>query len=441
MKWFIAPFLFLVSPVHAVGLAGGMKIGEVTADSALVWTRLTEREKQDPISGETMGAVPGMAGEVAMVFWEKESPDVKKEITWKKVSAEQDFTHQFELAGLAVDTAYELEITGRDAEGVETKVLSGGFQTAPAAGSDEAVSFLVSTCQAFRERDDEDRGHLIYRNMRAVPADFFVQTGDAVYHDRVPFSKDLAGARAKWALLYSMQNYREFHAVTPSYWLKDDHDLLKDDCWPGESYGDLTWEQGLQVWYEQLPMSPKPYRTFRWGKHVQVWFPEGREFRSANTDPDGPDKTILGEEQWAWLRKTMAESDATYRIFISATPVVGPDRKRKNDNHANQGFKHAGDKLRKFLAAQPGCFVICGDRHWQYHSTDPTTGLKEFGCGPASDEHAQGFRKSDQRPWQTYLRNKGGFLSVEVGAGEKPVAKIRHHNIAGEMVNEIEVSR
>ena len=130
----------------------------------------------------------------------------------------------------------------------------------------------------------------------------------------------------------------------------------------------------------------------------------------------------------------MTSSDATFKLFVSATPVVGPDRKKKNDNHANEGFAHEGRRLRKFLSGIPGCFVVNGDRHWQYHSVDPETGLMEFGSGPASDIHAGGWKKELQPEWQKFLRIKGGFLSVKVDAGK---ATFRHHDVDGKVVNEV----
>ena len=46
-------------------------------------------------------------------------------------------------------------------------------------------------------------------------------------------------------------------------------------------------------------MGEQTYRTFRWGKDLQIWLVEGRDFRSPNNMPDGPDKTIWGAEQKA----------------------------------------------------------------------------------------------------------------------------------------------
>jgi alkaline phosphatase D len=184
-------------------------------------------------------------------------------------------------------------------------------------------------------------------------------------------------------------------------------------------------------------MGEKTHRTFRWGRDLQVWMVEGRDFRSPNNMPDGPDKTILGAEQKQWLFETMRASDAAFRILISPTPIVGPDRGEKRDNLANQGFTHEGDEVRAFLSKLPGVFVICGDRHWQYVSRDDASGLIEFSCGPGSDLHAGGFSMNNRGPEHRFLRIKGGFLSVDVGRSEdKPRISFRHHDVNGKVVHE-----
>ena len=66
--------------------------------------------------------------------------------------------------------------------------------------------------------------------------------------------------------------------------------------------------------------------------------------------PDGPDKSIWGAEQKAWFKLTVQESDATFRVLISPTPVSA-DRDNKNDNHANAGFSNEGNELRRFMAS------------------------------------------------------------------------------------------
>ena len=64
---------------------------------------------------------------------------------------------------------------------------------------------------------------------------------------------------------------------------------------------------------EWFPLNEKTYRTVRWGKHLQVWMVEGRDYRcSDNGMTDGPDKSIWGEEQKKWFFDTFSKSDATF---------------------------------------------------------------------------------------------------------------------------------
>ena len=46
-----------------------------------------------------------------------------------------------------------------------------------------------------------------------------------------------------WHRMYALPFQRRFHLSVPSYFIKDDHDTLKNDCWPGQNYGQLTFAQ------------------------------------------------------------------------------------------------------------------------------------------------------------------------------------------------------
>ncbi len=441
----LAATLALVSPVHAIGFADGIKIGEVTSDSAVLWVRLTEAPKAanrvDEWTAEAPNwVVPGQAGQVRFTY-RSGCQENAEHTAWAGVTADNDFCHQARIDNLKPGTFYEISAEGR-VEGATRNshaTITGSFTTAPAADHSQALTATISTCQEFETRDDADDGHRIYRSMAKLDPAFFIQTGDTVYYDRKePLAKNMKLARYRWNRMYALPSLRDFHRHVPSYWMHDDHDVLKNDAWPGQTYGELTWEQGLKIWGEQVPWSDPPYRTFRWGKDLQIWLPEGREFRSPNNMPDGPEKTILGESQWKWLEETLKGSDATFKAYVSATPVVGPDRGGKNDNHANRTYDHEGDRLRKLLSSIPGCFVVNGDRHWQYHSVDPDTGLEEFGCGASTDKHAGGWNPKDKLPEHRFLRVKGGFLSMKVGGAE---ALVRHHDVDGKVVYETTLKR
>jgi alkaline phosphatase D len=456
--------VFLSGTARAAHQANGIKIGEVTSNTAIIWTRLTrapERntngkpfpenndKKRRSLPFENLdsmeGAVPGENGSVRLRYWPKGNRASSITTQWQTVSADRNFTYQFVLTDLASGSQYVVVAEARpEAESEINSSVTGSFGTAPAPDVAAPVRFSVVTGQDYPRRDDLDNGHQIYPRMQELGVDFFVHTGDIEYYDKAgPFADNVELARFKWNRIYAMPFQRSFHNLTPSYFIKDDHDTLKNDSWPGQTYGDLTWDQGVALFLEQVPMGEKTYRTIRWGKDLQVWLVEGRDFRSPNNVPDGPEKTIWGKKQKRWFFDTVMKSDATFRILVSPTPIVGPDRGSKNDNHANTGFTHEGNEIRDFISQQKDMYVVCGDRHWQYVSVDPRTGVREYSCGPTTNKHAGGFSEKNRSDMHKYLNVVGGFLRVEVKREQdKPVAIFRHHGVNGELLNEdIRVAR
>ena len=77
--------------------------------------------------------------------------------------------------------------------------------------------------------------------------------------------------------------------------------------------------------------------------------------------------------------------------------MIGPDDLHKKDNHTNiGGFRAERDEFFAWLEetgiAEKGFYIICGDRHWQYHSIDPS-GIEEFSTGALIDVNSRLGRK------------------------------------------------
>lgn len=442
----------VISPTAAAAAephqATGVKVGEVTQDSAIVWVRRTanstrnsEGLKRIGRAGEPLpegvepdeleGAVPGAAGQVRVRYSKSEDLAEATATDWTSVSAETDFSHQFRLTGLQPGTRYYFSAETSAGEQAD-QPLTGSFHTAPAANEAATVRFTVVTGMAYKDIDHADGFH-IFQSMLEPRPDFVVFTGDTVYMDSEdPRATSMALARYHWQRMYGMPRHIELHRRAPGYWEKDDHDTFANDFWPGQrrrEMAPLTYEQGLLNINQQVPMGDSWYRTVRWGSELQVWFVEGRDFRSPNNMPDGPEKTIWGAEQIRWLQESLLASDARWRVLVSPTPIVGPDRGGKADNHANKAFSHEGNAIRKWFVENLGdnFFVCCGDRHWQYHSVDPATGLQEFSCGPASDKHAGGSPGLDEE-YHRFHRVNGGYLSlaVEPQAGDSSLTFTLH---------------
>ncbi len=456
---------FLISSQEiAPYTAQGAKVGEVTPTSAIVWVRLTKsptrntdpgdwHETGKPARGGTdpgfVGECPGSPGKVRIHYIFDKEPDIKKSTTWIEVDKSKDYSHQFRLKNLKPSSTYFYQIETATANLQNRLCAEGKFTTAPEADKWSDVLFTVITGQAARSSDGED-GFQSYVTMKNMNPNFLVCTGDNVYYDSdPPLAKITSVARFHWHRMYSFPTVVSLFQTVPVYFEKDDHDYRWDDADPyqksrGSGFKGISHENGIAIFKEQVPMSDKTYRTFRWGSGLQIWLVEGRDFRSPNKMPDGPEKTIWGKEQKQWLKEGIKNSNANFKVLISPTPMIGPDRQTKIDNHANRnGFWTEGKEFLKWAKENAGdnFFIACGDRHWQYHSIDDT-GIMEFSCGSISDKHAEGIQESprsaprwaqDKQPYYRILT--GGFLSVKVSKIENnPTITFRHHNVDGKIL-------
>ena len=127
-------------------------------------------------------------------------------------------------------------------------------------------------------------------------------------------------------------NYAQFFDNPPRAYIGPDKDL------------------GYPALATMLAMDPDFFVASGDNVYYDVPF-QGRDYRSPNMMEPGPGKILWGAEQLEWFKRTLAESDATFKILISPMPMVGPDDAKqaerpsdnhdslKRDNHSNpQGF-------------------------------------------------------------------------------------------------------
>ena len=448
-----------------IHLAQGLLAGEVTATSAILQTRLTA------VPSPTDGDVPGAAGvgrfEIAGTADFKES----RQTPWLKATADGDFILRAKVDGLDPGSTYHYRVVFGAKEDEVSPGAAGSFKTLPDPRQGAAVDFIVTSClnySFFMEGtkgtpayagEDRLQGYPALEPMLRLEPDFVILNGDAVYYDHpeATRAKTLAEMRKKWHQQYVFPRFVSLFARVPTYWLKDDHDHRRNDS---DATGDYppSHRLGIDTFREQVPVVPPgdraavTYRTHRMGRDLQLWLVEGRDYRSANKSADGPGKSLWGDEQKAWLQRTLKESDATFKVLVSPTPMVGPDDAYKTDNHTNEGgFRHEGEGFFAWLKSAgiaPGrFFVVCGDRHWKYHSKHPG-GFEEFSCGALNRENARlgrppgtkGSSDPEGKVTQLYTDRppSGGFLRVALTpAAEGFPAKLEfsHHDDRGAVLH------
>jgi alkaline phosphatase D len=421
-----------------VHLGSGVKAGEITDRTAVVLVRLTTTPGQD-----AQGLIPGAEGEARVHVSTNEQLMQPVVTAWQASLPAADWSIHFRLKDLKAGVRHYYRVEYRGDPKASAKMSETfSFVTAPPPDQRAAVKFHLTTCQDLH-------GSGTYVHMTAQKPDFCVSAGDTVYYDGQGMARTVPEAWGAYQQMFGLPPMKDYYKHVGGYFMKDDHDFRFNDCDPhmkgrwvnqkasdpkarytetkGNQKLDVAWltaEEGALVCKQVFPMGDKPYRTVRWGKGLQIWMLENREFRSPNEMPDGPEKTIWGAEQKAWLKQTLLASDADFKIIISPNPIIGPDRILKGDNQANlNGFWHEGQVFLDWLKENNLSKVIlmCGDRHWQYHSIDQRggRGVHEFSCGPTHDDHVQPVPPPYDGVDRPYSASRGGFLTIAYQADRK----------------------
>ncbi len=483
----IATVIVSCKPViQDIYLGQGIMAGEATSTSVILQSRLTVSDTL------TNGDLTGKEG-IARFEIDKDSTFNNPLYSYFTESrSENDFIIKRKVEGLEPGNKYFYRLQfGKDKNSLfESEVAT--FKTLPGPNSNTKLSLVVVTGMNYYKfhfgnyeegtaysEADKLRGYPALRAIHNLNPDYFIGTGDNVYFDhpnKANFDRavnagrnpnpgrykgmevvDEEGMRRKYHEQFVQPRFRELFNDVGTYWEKDDHDYRFNDADPYQEFP-ISHELGIKNFKEQLPVvSPddinaKTYRTHRMSRDLQIWMLEGRDFRSSNQIEDGPDKTLLGIEQLNWLKETLVESDASFKLIISPTPMVGPDDAYKRDNHVNhEGFRYEGEEIFKWLVdngfLNKNLYIICGDRHWQYHAMHPS-GIEEFSTGALVDNNSRPGRLAgdpnstdpDGLIKQFYIQgdvesSSGGFLSVEVERKNGiPTATFRYYNEKAEML-------
>lgn len=339
-------------------LTHGVAVGEVTADSAVVWGRCS--------AAGTLHVQLGADGAAAQV----------------EVDAGRDFTGRIALTALAADTSYEYRAwCGDDAP---TAARSGRFRTAPGADSTRPLRLVWSgdlggqnVCR------DAARGYPIFDVMTARAPDLFIALGDMIYGDDTcaalgrygntqipgpPPARDRDGYWAHWRYNRADPGHQKLLAAAPMAAVWDDHEIQNDagplEDTPADAPDLHLLRPALDAFLDYQPLLPpaddptRLYRRQRWGKHVELFILDLRQYRDANRAPDveGAPKSILGPIQRRWLEESIADSDATWKIIVSSVPLSIPTGSAARDGFASgdttAGFEQEAAELFAVLHAR-----------------------------------------------------------------------------------------
>jgi alkaline phosphatase D len=305
------------APPAGPAVTHGVVVGDVTDDSAVLWARA---DRASTLRVHLSGG---------------------RHRTPKPVEARaaDDLAAQVALEGLRPATTYRYRV--RFDQGPEVR---GSFETAPAADAATPVRLAFGGDVAGQNVcRDAAEGFPIMNTIRAWDPDVFVGLGDMIYADNAcdPMGRygnaqiaggfgpavDLAGFWAHWRYNRADASLQRLLASTSYVGVWDDHEVVND-------FGPLSplMPAGLDAFLDYTPIAVatntpnRLYRSLRWGKHLELFVLDTRQYRDANGAGDDParPKTMLGLEQLTWLKESLDASDATWKVVVSSVPMSIP---------------------------------------------------------------------------------------------------------------------
>jgi phosphodiesterase/alkaline phosphatase D-like protein len=362
------------------GFRYGVAAAEVKPHSAILWARTTA-----PGKVYLRIASPRKLGPCR--------PDRKVKRRWVKAKRKNDLTVQLRVRHLDQSSSYAYRFCrpggGQSATGI--------FETAPGKHSEKPIRFALAGDQDARPLPGGDEPYWndfeVWDRIRRRGNDFNVLLGDTIYSDtEVPgyTLDDVALTVAeKWRAYkanLSMDPWANARGRAAYYGHWDDHEFVNDFSRHENRFpytndgvfqgvnrinGEKLYKRGVRAFRDYNPITYSKrggiYRSYRWGRNLEVFFLDERSFRSAGAEYDGacdnpagsgdpdlaptapqdvrdvfaalapplanpvsqqcldaindPERTMLGKRQLRLFKQDIGSSKATFKVIFNEVPI------------------------------------------------------------------------------------------------------------------------
>jgi alkaline phosphatase D len=333
-------------------LTSGARTGEVTTNSAVVWSR---------------GAREGR-----LMVRLKSNGRLLRTVRGPWTDNRADHTARVELAGLAPGRDYAATVWFASPDGTESTREVVRFRTAPIHAASQSFVWSGDTCGQGWGINEELGGLTAYRAMLGTRPDFFIHCGDTIYGDEPMEETVVEGDGQVWHNLLTEsvthvaetledfrgrhryplldEHVRAMYADVPTISQWDDHETV-NNWYPGELHDDERYAErrcdvlsvrGRRAWQEYQPVPVRrltdrsgngfaPSRIYRRvprGQHLDVFCLDMRTYRGSNpTSAGAAQPGILGPTQEAWLIDELTRSRATWKVISADLPLSIPSNR------------------------------------------------------------------------------------------------------------------
>lgn len=271
----------------------GVASGDATPSGAVLWTRYL-----------------GMDA-LRVAVWEGDGERPPDAALQPAAPGAEGFA-QVEVEGLRAGTWHRYRFEAIDASGAVLGVSDPGrFRTAIQSDSAERLTFGAVSCTK--------AGHSFATLARAAEnpgLDAFLLLGDIVYTDG---SRTLADYEAAWERGIGSPEYRALRASTSTVAIWDDHEVRNN--WTGESVESGLYSAAQEAFLLHQPVrrpasgQNRFWRKLSWGRTADVFVLDARSERNHARGE------YISPEQFAWLTRGVAESQAAFKLVLNTVPI------------------------------------------------------------------------------------------------------------------------
>jgi len=300
-----------------------------------------------------------------------------------------DFAVAVRLADLEPGTSYRyrLRVDGDAAE------VAGHFRTQPLwewRTDPPEVSIAFGSC-AYLDDGRFDRpgtpfgaGYGIFDAIADQRPDAMLWLGDNVYF-REPEWTSLEAMSARYRFYRSSTAIERLWRATSHLATWDDHDDGPNDSGAAFVMKSASMQAFTRYWPNPshgLPGVPGVFTQVRIAD-ADIFLLDDRWYRYPNRYPNVPEKVLLGAGQLEWLKQSLLDSDAAFKIVAMGTQFWNRVSRFETWQNYPEEQKQLSDWLRDQRIA--GVIFLSGDRHFSELLRVPREGtypLYEFTSSP-----------------------------------------------------------
>jgi len=404
--------------------------GDPLPDSVILWTRITP--DRDSLPGSGIGPDVQVKWEIAP---DTGFTDIVGEGT-ATATAEHDHTVHIDVRGLAPDTIYYYRFTVLDGQHRGAVSPIGRTKTAPAYDSSpKSMSFAVASCANWEcgyfsaYRDMAQRGYNGELDLVVFLGDYLYEYATGEYAGKSGISRvhhpqweitTLEDYRVRYGCYRTDPFLQAAHAASPWVVTWDDHETANNSYAtgaenhtdnPAEGLWSTRRDNAQRAYFEWLPVrvtmdSPERhiYRNFQYGDLMELTMMDLRSYRDAETTAThfaDEDRTMLGSEQFTWLKKVLETSTTKWQVLgnsvmfspMKILTVEGTPAANRALNFVDQrstgtavnsdqwdGYAADRDRLLEILSkTKNNTLFVTGDIHSEW-ANSVIWDNKEIGC-------------------------------------------------------------